>query len=392
MNPNRRKVLQVTAIPITAAQFLLPLARALRDRGYSIHFASGPGEGQAELAAAGFPVHTAPLSRRISAPSNLAALRHLTLLLRRERFGVLHAHTPIAGLVARLAAQAAGTEAVLYTLHGSVWGDGSALRTHVYTLAERLGALCTDRVFVLNGRDGQDLIQRRMYRASQVTNLGVGGSGVDLERFHPAAVPPASTARLRAALGIPAGSPVIGYLGRTAREKGLLDLVQAFVLVQHRHPGAHLLLAGGALEGERDAASEAEILAALDGHGGLRSQIHLTGFRSDVPDLLSLATVVALPSWREGFGLALAEAGAMGLPVVATRTRGGEQAVTDGQNGLLVPVRRPDLLAEALSAILADPRLARRLGQAGRQRAVADFGQAATVARQLTVYEELCSR
>ena len=315
--------MQVTAIPLTAARFVLPLARRLRTAGYGVEFACGPGEGAAELLAAGFPLHCLPISRRIGAAGNLAALAGLARLLRARRFTVLHAHTPVAGLVARLAARLAGTPCVLYTLHGSVWEEGPTARSRLFSAAEWLGARCTQRVFVINDRDGRELLDRGFYRPAQVTNLGVGGSGVDLGRFNPAAVSPGAATALRAELGIPPEVPVIGYLGRTVREKGLLDLACAFSLLARDRPTAHLLIAGGRVAGEWNGVGEEEILAALDGPQDLRRRVHLTGFRADVPELLALMTVVVLPSWREGFGLALAEAGAMGLPVVATRTAWG---------------------------------------------------------------------
>ena len=148
-------------------------------------------------------------------------------------------------------------------------------------------------------------------------------------------------------------------------------------------------MAGGTVTGEWDAVGEADIVSALGHDAKLRRRVHVTAFRDDAPALLAAMDVVALPSWREGFGMALAEAGAMGLPVVGTSTPGGKQAIVHGQTGLLVPLRRPDLLAGALAAVLSQPRLARRLGAAGRLRAQTDFAQAQSIARQLAVYRRL---
>ena len=384
------KILQVTSVPLTAWVFLLPLAQALRRTGFTVHFATGPGQEQAVLRSAGFSAYTVDIDRHIAAPGNLLALGQLMVLLRKEHYRVVHAHTPVAGLLARLAGRLAGVPVVLYTLHGSDWGHGATPRSSLYTLAEWLGARCTDRVFVLNGQDEHELVERGFFRPAQVTNLGVGGCGVDLARFDPEAVPAETRQAFRGSLGIPDGVPVIGYLGRTAREKGFLDLLEAFVVVRRGCPAVHLLVAGGNVDGERGAASECEIMAALDSDADLRRQVHITGWRSDVPELLSVMDVLALPSWREGFGMALAEAGAMNLPVVATRTRGGEQAVVHGETGLLVPVRQPGLLAEALVSILGNPALARRMGQAGQRRAREHFSQQASLARQLAVYREIC--
>ena len=388
-NFSNRTVIQVTAIPLTASRFLLPLAQALRQNGYSVHFATGAGAEQETIRAAGFPVHTIAITRRFYAPVNFLAFLQLVALLRQQRCQIMHAHTPVAGLLGRLAARLAGVPIILYTLHGTAWDQGTWLRTRLYTLAEWLGSSVTDRVFVLNDQDERELIERKYYKPSQITNLGVGGSGINLQRFDPQTISDETRNHLRQTFGIPYGAPVIGYLGRTVREKGILELLQAFVLIQRQIPSAQLVIAGGAVIGEWDAIHESDIMTALSGRRDLRQQVHLTGFREDVPALLSLMDVVVLPSWREGFGMALAEAGAMGLPVVATRTRGGQRAVVHGETGFLVPLHQPKLLAAALTTILTYPTLAQRMGEAGRQRAIAHFSQEQTIARQLAVYREM---
>ena len=382
-------VLQVTAIPLTASRFLLPLANGLRDDGFDVHFACSDGPERPKLTTAGFTVHTIAIDRRIRTVRNLPALARLADLMRRQQYDAVHAHTPVAGLLARVAARMAGVPVVLYTLHGSVWNEGDSLRSRLFSLAERTGAACTDHAFVLNEDDARELAHRGFYAKDRITVLGVGGGGVDLNRFRRDALPVDAGLAMRSELGVPAGVPVIGYLGRIVREKGILDLLQAFAAVSKQIPDVHLVLAGGTVVGEWDAVGEAEMLAAIDHDSDLWSRVHITGFRDDVPHLLATMNVVVLPSWREGFGMALAEAGAMEIPVVGTDTPGGKAAIVHGENGLLIPVQQPETLTNALIAVLTQPNLAQRLGQAGRSHAVTRFGQQRTIERQLEVYRRL---
>lgn len=385
-------ILQVTAIPLTAARFLLPLATALSAAGYHVEFASGAGPEVTQLEAAGFRVHTVPLQRSVTALANGRAIVALAALMRKQQIQLVHAHTPVAGLLARLAARLAGVPTVFYTLHGTLWGAATAkppaLRTHLFTFAERIGAAATDHIFVLNDRDEAELRRRRLYRAAQITNLRLGGGGVDLRRFAPDAVATTRRTDLRQSWQIPADAPVIGYLGRLVREKGILDLVQAFIAVQQRLPNVHLLLVGGAVTGEWDALDEATIRAAIGDHPHVQQRVHLAGFRDDVPEVLTAMDLVVLPSWREGFGMTLAEAGAMALPVVATRTPGGEQAVVHGETGLLTPISQPQALAEAILTLLTNPALGRAMGTAGRQRALQHFDQTQLISQQIARYQE----
>jgi glycosyltransferase involved in cell wall biosynthesis len=100
-----------------------------------------------------------------------------------------------------------------------------------------------------------------------------------------------------------------------------------------------------------------------------------TGMRLDIPDMLSVMDVFALPSYREGFPQSVMEASAMGVPVVTTNVRGCREAVEDGKTGIIVPARDSSILAEAIKIILTNPDIARRMGEAGRRKALAEFDE-----------------
>jgi glycosyltransferase involved in cell wall biosynthesis len=163
--------------------------------------------------------------------------------------------------------------------------------------------------------------------------------------------------------------------------KGQTFLLRAWPAVLEGEPRALLLLAG---DGPDEGALTAQA-AAL----GLGRSVRFLGFRQDVPSLLACAEVLVLPSLNEGFGMVLVEAMAMGKPVVASAVGGVPEVVLDGQAGLLIPPADPRALAAAILRLLADPRAARRMGEAGRERARESFSRKAFLQAHRDLYGEL---
>ena len=182
-------------------------------------------------------------------------------------------------------------------------------------------------------------------------------NGVDATRFTAAAG--ASRPQLPP---MPIGAPIVGAVGRLNLVKGHDYLVAAWPAVVARFPEARLLLVGPAWPGD-----QARIEKAVR-ESGCGDRIELLGLRRDVPELLRIMDVVALPSLTEGFSNVLIEAGAAGRPVVATRVGGNPEAIVDGETGLLVPPRDPAALAGAIISLLADPERGRRMGLAAQRR------------------------
>lgn len=184
-------------------------------------------------------------------------------------------------------------------------------------------------------------------------------NATDLERF---------AAAEAAQLGFPGDAVVVGFLGRLHRDKGIRELGRAWRRVAAAEPRAHLFVAG---EGEH----EAELREAL----GDAARVRLLGFRADVPELLAAADVLALPTYAEGFPNVVVEAMAAGVPVVAADVPGPDEAVVDGETGLLVPVRDDAALEAALLRLIRDPELRARMGRAARARAEAEYSEARAV-------------
>jgi glycosyltransferase involved in cell wall biosynthesis len=381
------RVLQVTAIPVTALRFVVPLARALLEGGHEVEFASGPGLGLAEIEGLGFRAHRVPISRSLFAVSNLHAMGALRSLITAGGFDVVHAHTPVAATVARSAARRLDVR-LLYTMHGSLWGTGSpGWQRALFTAVERRLGRRTHCVFAVNPEDAADCVARAGLPARSVRLLPAGGAGVAPEFFLTEEEADEQRRATRERLGLGADEAVIVYVGRTAAAKGMRTLARAFARLASEEDAVRLLVVGGALEGERGVYSRERFGAEVGERAAGR--VVWEGFKESVAPFIAAADLLVLPSLREGFGITLAEAAAVGRPVVAAETRGARAAVEPGVTGLLVPVGDADALAQALARLLGDRALASRMGAAGRERAAERFTRERVLAAYLAVYEAM---
>ncbi|MBW2618182.1 MAG: glycosyltransferase family 4 protein, partial [Deltaproteobacteria bacterium] len=188
---------------------------------------------------------------------------------------------------------------------------------------------------------------------------------------------------LRREYNIPDEAPIVGTVGRLARQKGQTHLIRTMAQVLGTIPQARLLIVGHDDEGLRPSL-EAEIKRL-----GLGEAVILAGFREDIPDVMAALDVFCLPSLWEGFGLVLLEAMAEALPIVASAVGSIPEVVADGQTGRLVEPGDEDGLAQALIDLLGDRQRASGLGRAGRARQQEHFSRQAMVSQTEALYDEL---
>lgn len=188
---------------------------------------------------------------------------------------------------------------------------------------------------------------------------------------------------IRASLGIPAEAPLIGIVGRLDPDKGHADTLAAFARIAPQHAAAHLLVVGaGPLEASLRADNE---------RFGLAGRVHFTGWRADVPALLAAMDVFSHPSRREPFGLAVAEAAAAGLPVVAYEEGALPEIVRDHDTGLLVRPGDISALAATLGDLLRRPEESRAMGARGRERVAREFRPEDAAAQLATLVERVAT-
>jgi glycosyltransferase involved in cell wall biosynthesis len=367
-------LLYAVTAPVSARAFFRGRLAYLREKGYEVHLASSPGEDLLEVGRReGITIHALPMRRPIALFADMVSLFRACLLIRRLRPDLVDAGTAKAGLIFGLAAALSGIPCRVHSLLGLFetrrGGLGPLLR-----FTQQVSCSCAHLVICISPSLGRRAIEQKMAPPEKTRCIGQGSvNGVDAERFAPTPANLAEAAALRKKLGIPEGAPVIGFVGRLVRDKGIPELVKAFLKLTVPHPDVRLLLVGTFEDVDPVPSSTMQTIRSSPG-------IVAVGFAPNPVPYYHMMDVLAFPTHREGFGEVALEAAAAGKPVVTTNATGAVDGVVDGVTGIVVPVGDVDALADALRRILEDPELATRMGAAGQLRARNEF-------RPITIWE-----
>src|SRR5208282_816394 len=254
-----------------------------------------------------------------------------------------------------------------YTLYGLRCETTRGLKRGLLLLTERIACACAHRVLCVSESLRQKAIELRIVAANRTAVLADGScAGVDPERFAPTTEALKRAGHIRRDLGIPAEAPVVGFVGRLTKDKGISELVEAYLALRADIPDLRLLLVGDMEEGD-------PLPSQTRRHIECEQGIFRTGFVQAPADYYHAMDVLALPTYREGFPTVVLEVHTAGKPVVATRATGVVDAVLDGITGILVPVGDGQALANALALVIGDRELAAALGSAGRERVLREF-------------------
>lgn len=319
----------------------------------------------ARLRSAGADVRLLAMHRTPWSPANLPALARLRSMIRRERPDVVHGHSSIGGLLARMASTHTGIPTV-YTPNAI-----SPMRQAI--LVERLLGWRTDRLIAVSPTEAALALHLRISDRHRIVIIP---NGIELAR------PPAPL-DLRADLGLAATKPLVGTIARLVHQKAPEDFVAACAIVAQRVPEAHFVAIG-------DGRLEAEVEAAID-RTDLRSRFHRIPWLDGAAGVLDQLDVFALSSRFEGAPYSPLEAMRAGTPVVLPDVVGCSDIVEEGVSGRLVPPGDPRALGEAIVELLRDPVSRHRIGDAGRLRVQARYDVRAMGAALGALYQGLAA-
>jgi len=341
----------------------------LQEAGYEVHLACAPGEYSARLAAIGFHLHPVPMRRTFWPWAHIRALIELWKIIRHGDFIAINTHSAVGGAIGRIAAWLAGSEILIYTVHGFYFHDNMPLipRTSVMLAEWLLGRITRGFMFVSDEDRETGVRTGIVPRGAEYMTIF---NGVDLHVFRPASSCSESARKLREETGIAPDFPVVGIVGRIVREKGHREFLEMAVEVTKKRKVAFLVV-GDTLPSDRDPFGP--IFRQSVEKAGLKDSFFFTGITDRVPEYLTIMDIFVLPSYREGFPRSIIEAMSVGLPVIATNIRGCREAVIDGKTGMIVPPADGKALGAAAEYLLSHPAEARAMGEAGRARAVEIF-------------------
>ena len=343
-----KKVLFTATVDSHILHFHTPYLQYFKDEGFEVHVATN---GSEEIPFCDVK-HVIRFERNPIKPNNLKAIRELRKIIDKEKFDIIHTHTPMGGVVTRLAAINArkkGTK-VIYTAHGFHFYKGAPLINWLmYYPIEKLLSYHTDCLITINKED-YELALKKM-KAKEIKNIN--GVGVDIEKTKKTKV---DIKLKRKELGVPEKAFVILSVGELNKNKNHEIVIKA--LSELNNSKIHYIICGqGNLE---------SYLKELINKLGLEKQVHLLGYRNDVAEIYKVSNIFIFPSKREGLPVSLMEAMSCGLPVICSNVRGNRDLVQSKKNGFLLYPNDINGFCKSIDKLIFDKQLIKSIGENNR--------------------------
>lgn len=301
------------------------------------------------------------ITRNISPFLDIKAIFLLYRFIKKNNIKTVVGHTPKGGMVAMIAANLAGVNQRIYFRHGIIYETSSGIKRFLLKNIDRLSGNLSTKVVCVSNSVKKISILDKLNDPQKNIVLGLGTcNGIDTEeKFNPQNVDPTIVNDLRNKYNLTEGDFVIGYVGRLVRDKGINELVAAFLILQSKYKKCKLLLVGP-LE-DRDSITDytKKEIQSND------SILH-TGFVLDSAPYFKIMNVFVLPTYREGFPTVALEASSMELPVLITRATGCEESIIDKTTGVFITHDTDDIV-ESVSFFIDNPNSEIQLGLNGRK-------------------------
>lgn len=365
------KVLNVVTVYFVVPFFFTDQFLYFKNKGVESHVSCSPDE-RFEPWAYGhnFTPHEILLKRNISPVQDVRTVRELMKLMRKEQFNIVCGHTPKGGLLSMIAAKLTGVKRRIYFRHGLVYETSKGLKRQLLIVTERIASWLATDVVCVSPYLVERSVKDHLTKKDKMHILHMGScNGIDaIGKFNPEHIDKTIVMQLREKYGLQISDKVIGYTGRLVKDKGLVELVEAFEMLSKQYDNLKLLLVGP-LE-ERDGLSE-RIVDIIEKH----PKIVYTGLVDDnIECYYYMMNYLVLCTHREGFGTSILEASSMGIPVLTTSHTGSRDAIVENVTGVYVETNA-NSLSTALKQYINNPMLAKQHGKAGREHMLQHFQQ-----------------
>lgn len=358
----KKKIIRTATVPLSLDLFCRGLFRDLSSHYEIVALSSPLPELESIRKREGVRTIAVSMQRKITPFQDLVSLFRLIKVFRQERPDMVHSITPKAGLLSMMAAWLTRVPVRVHTFTGLIFPYEKGWKRRLLMTTDRLTAACATHVIPEGNGIKDDLVRFKITRKPLHT-LGNGNvRGIDLRFYVQSEEVLRKGADLRKAFSIPDNAFVFVFVGRLDRDKGIDELVQAFLKLEQERPEAHLLLVGAEEpDGKAIQESTRRMIIASD-------HIHLSdGWQADVRPWYAAADALVHPSRREGFPNVVIEAGAMELSSIVTDINGSREIVADGQNGRIVPAQDPDALCKAMLQFVEQPEECRKMAATARE-------------------------
>jgi len=364
------RLLRITTVPISLRLLLHGQLKFMQVQGFELLAVSADGPEVNEITKQGIPHAVVSFTRKITPIRDLYCLLQLITIILKFKPDIVHAHTPKAGLLGMIAAWICRVPIRMHTVAGLPMTEARGLKKSILKMSEKLTYHCATSVYP-NSKGLHDYILKKFkVPNSKFKTIGKGSSnGIDLDYFKKTDALIKLSAGVRMRYGIDKDDFVYCFAGRVVKDKGITELINAFIKIDKEKRGVWLFLVGH-FEDELDPLQQ-DIKLAITSHPRI---IH-PGFQQDIRPWIIACDVFVLPSYREGFPNVVLQAGSLEKPSIASDINGCNEIIRDSQTGILVPAKDTEALQRAMMSLLSNRDDGVKMGIASRKFIGAHFDQ-----------------
>lgn len=358
-----KKICAISTVEVTMNSFIIPAMRVMKEHGYDVTLVCNMSEEFYKKNSEEFHCINIPMKRGTSLTDLVKMPFVFRRLFKRERFDYVQYATPNASLYASIGAKMAKVPKRVYCQWGIRYVGNEGVMRRLLKFFEKITCMCSTHIRPASWKNLDFAVEEGLYEREKAAAIGDGGTiGIDLKQFD---ISKKGDLKQSVQEQYPQleGKTVFGFVGRMNRDKGVFELLEAFMRLNQKYSDIALLLIGD-MEGE---------LPAHLMHYKENPNIINTGWTNEVPKYISALDVLVHPSYREGFSMVIQQAMAMEIPVVTTNIPGPSEVIEKDVTGVLAEPRDVDTLYDAMAWMVEHPEQRVAMGKAGRVRCEKHF-------------------
>ncbi|AYX91047.1 glycosyltransferase involved in cell wall biosynthesis [Staphylococcus saprophyticus] len=379
------KIVQIAAIESTHIKLLKALNEESVKKGAEVHCVCTTGNKKKELQKQGVIVHDIKIDRKISLLGNIKSIYRMLKLFKKLKPDIVHTHTPVASVLGRIAAKLAKVPNIIYTAHGFYFHDGMSKKTYfIYFHIEKIiGKICTDYIFTQSREDYITAKKNNFLRKKKQNNYFHISNGIDLNNeFNINNISEKKIKDIKLKHNIKKGDIIVTFIGRLVKEKGILDLLEAYSKLESKN--VKFIIIGSLSDSERDK----DTIKIIEKYKK-NTDVIFTGQISNINEYLTLSDIYCLPSYREGMPRSIIEAMAMKNAIIATKIRGSREEVVENETGYLIPLKSSKYIASKIDNLVGNVEILNNFKEAGYFRALQIYNEEEVIKKQWKVFRKL---
>lgn len=383
---DKKKLIRVAAVP-QSLKILLKGQLKFLNQYYEVIGVSSQGELLSDVMEdEGIRVKDIEISRKINLIKDLKSLFKLYRFFKKEQPTIVHSITPKAGLLSMIAAKFAGVPIRMHTFTGLIWPTRTGFMRLLLMKMDTLTCWAATNVYPEGQGVKSDLAANNITSKPLKVIANGNVNGIDIKEFNPKLVSIQSKQINRKELGITDSDFIFLFVGRVVTDKGVNELVEAFIEVNKKYENTHLVLVGK-YENHLD-----PLLPETEKHIETHTNIHAVGYKKNVVEYFGMADVLTFPSYREGFPNVVMQAAAMQLNAIVTNINGCNEIITNGENGWVIPVKNVEELKARMIWCLSNPSKSKEMGLKSRKLMIDKYERSFVQHELLKEYQSLLKK